>query len=408
MGLAIPGSVTNVAGGAFCGSSSLTTITVDPTNAAYASVNGLLFSKDETMLMAYPCGLSGSYTIPSTVTSVGDGAFENGQLTSLTIPNSVTNVGHWAFYGCASLTSVTIGSGVGSIGEGAFLGCARLTAITVDALNSVYASVAGVLFNTSQAALIQCPAGKSGPYTIPDYVTRIGDNAFYNCSGLTAVTIPDAVGSIGDHAFCGCSSLSSARIPDGVFIIGASTFQGCFSLDSVTIGTNVSSVGAYAFSGCASLKNVTLGSAVTNIGDHAFERCTQLTAVYLEGNAPTVGSFVFANIVSPADNELAWDPAIIYYLPGTTGWGSTFGGLPLVLWTPQVVTANASFGVRTNPFGFTINWASGTSVAVDATPGLINPTWTPLLTNTLTGNSFYFSDPQWTNYPARFYRLRCP
>jgi hypothetical protein len=83
-------------------------------------------------------------------------------------------------------------------------------------------------------------------------------------------------------------------------------------------------------------------------------------------------------------------------------------GIPQVLWTPQVATTGASFGIRTNQFGFSINWAVGTSVAVDATTSLLNPAWTPLVTNTLTSSSLYFSDPQWTNYPARFYRLRWP
>jgi hypothetical protein len=71
-------------------------------------------------------------------------------------------------------------------------------------------------------------------------------------------------------------------------------------------------------------------------------------------------------------------------------------------------TGDASFGVRTNQFGFNISWASGMVVAVDACTDLANPVWTPLQTNTLTSDTLYFSDPQWTNYPDRFYRLRWP
>jgi hypothetical protein len=97
--------------------------------------------------------------------------------------------------------------------------------------------------------------------------------------------------------------------------------------------------------------------------------------------------------------------ATAYYLPGTTGWGPTFGGLPTALWTPQVQTSDASFGVRTNQFGFTVNSAGGMVIVVEACTNLANPTWYPLATNTLTSGSFYFSDPQWANYPTRFYRL---
>jgi hypothetical protein len=104
-----------------------------------------------------------------------------------------------------------------------------------------------------------------------------------------------------------------------------------------------------------------------------------------------------------------WDSnPTAYYLPGTTGWSdfSTNTGLPTALWTPQVLTTASSFGVRTNQFGFNINWASGMTVVVEASTSLVNPTWHPISTNTLTSGSTYFSDPQWTNYTRRFYRLR--
>ena len=70
------------------------------------------------------------------------------------------------------------------------------------------------------------------------------------------------------------------------------------------------------------------------------------------------------------------------------------------------MTSDASIGVRTNQFGFTIAWASGRVIVVEACTNLANPIWSPVATNTLTGGASYFSDPQWTNYPAHFYRLR--
>jgi hypothetical protein len=64
--------------------------------------------------------------------------------------------------------------------------------------------------------------------------------------------------------------------------------------------------------------------------------------------------------------------------------------------------------VQTNCFGFTIAWATNISVVVEACTNLTNPVWQPVQTNMLTTDSAYFSDPQWTNYPSRFYRLRSP
>jgi hypothetical protein len=333
-------------------------------------------------------GSGGAVDIPGTitglpVTSIGYEAFYYcTSLTSVTIPNSVTSIEGGAFNYCTSLTSVTIGNSVTSIGNDAFNGCTSLTAITVDALNSVYSSVAGVLFNKSQTTLIQCPRGKAGSYAIPNSVTSIGGGAFDSCTSLTNVTIPDSVTSIGNDAFSECRSLTS-----------------------VTIGNSVTSIGYAAFDWCTSLTSVTIPNSVTSIGSYAFYSCTSLTGAYFKGNAPGPGinSSVFLN-----DNN-----AMVYYLPGTTGWPTVpnaWAGRPTALWSlPNPLILNGpSFGVQTNQFGFIISWATNISVVVEACTNLANPIWTPLQTNTLTGGSSYFSDPDWTNYPGRFYRLRSP
>jgi hypothetical protein len=73
---------------------------------------------------------------------------------------------------------------------------------------------------------------------------------------------------------------------------------------------------------------------------------------------------------------------------------------------PLILTNNRSFGVRTNQFGFAVSWATNLNVLVEAASDLANPSWSPMQTNALTSGSFYFSDPLWTNYRSRFYRVR--
>jgi hypothetical protein len=79
----------------------------------------------------------------------------------------------------------------------------------VDAANSVYSSLSGVLFDKAQTTLIQFPGGRGGSYAIPSSVTSIGDSAFQDCTSLTSVTIPNSVTSIGNSAFGSCTNLTS-------------------------------------------------------------------------------------------------------------------------------------------------------------------------------------------------------
>jgi hypothetical protein len=127
-----------------------------------------------------------------------------------------------------------------------------------------------------------------------------------------------------------------------------------------------------------------------------------VTGFYFTGNAP---SDALDGWFGDAKN------ATVYYLPGTTGWGLTFEGRPTALWVlpnPLILRDGDSFGMRTNGFGFIISWATNISVVVEACTNLANPLWSPVGTNTLTSGLSHFSDPQWTNYPARLYRLRSP
>ena len=234
--------------------------------------------------------------------------------------------------------------------------------------------------------------------TIPNSVSSIADGVFYECTNLTDVTIPDSVTVIRRYAFYFCTSLTSITIPNHVTIIGASAFYSCTSLTSVTIGNSVAVIEGFAFGYCTSLTSITIPSSVISLESEVFYFCTSLTEVYFQGNAPRVDSGLFYN-------------ATVYYLPGTTGWGPTFGGIPTALWSlpnPLILENSPSFGVKTNRFGFIISWAANTPVVVEACTNLVNAAWSPLRTNTLTGGWAYFSDPQWTNHPVRFYRLRSP
>ncbi|MGI5870385.1 MAG: leucine-rich repeat domain-containing protein [Kiritimatiellia bacterium] len=175
----IPNSVTNIYQGAFYGCTALTNITASADNQDYASVDGVLFNKNRTMLVQYPGGLAGPYTIP----------------------DSVISISNLPFAGCSSLTSLTIGSDLAYITYWTFRDCSSLTNITVSANNPNYASVGGALFDKDLTLLIRCPGGLSGSYVVPDSVIAIENYAFLGCSALTNILFLGDAPGVGLYVF---------------------------------------------------------------------------------------------------------------------------------------------------------------------------------------------------------------
>ena len=271
--LTIPNSITTIGSNPF----RRLTLQLDNRSPHFYEEDNVLFTADKSQLIAY-CSRQTSYSIPNSVSSIGDSAFSwCSSLTTLTIPNSVTSIGDGAFYHCSRLTTLTIPNSVTSIGERAFSWCLSLTSLTIP--NSVT--------SIGNRAFFTCFSLTS--LTIPDSVTTIGDSAFKDCSSLTSLTIPNSVTSIGDSAFEKCSSLTSLTIPNSVTTIGDSAFENCSNLTSLTIPDSVTSIGDYAFYQCTSLISLMIPNSVTSIGSSAFSRCDGLTSLTIPDSVTSIG-----------------------------------------------------------------------------------------------------------------------
>jgi len=175
-------------------------------------------------------------------------------------------------------------------------------------------------------------------------VTRIGDRAFWKCTNLTSVTIPDSVTRIGRSAFNGCSSLTSVTIPD----------------------------------------------SVTSIENGAFSRCSSLTSITFEGNVPALGIDVFVGVSGNAK---------IFVNPGATGFGETFGKMPVI-----VQEKINTFSKSDSPFSLSFNTKSDSTYIIEASNDLKK--WSGISEAQGTGSSVEFIERRKAKFPQQYYRVK--
>ena len=319
--ITIPNSVTSIGHYAFIECSSLQKF-----YGKFAEDNGRCLIKD-SVLIAYAAASGTEYTIPNSVTSIGEYTFYDcSSLTEITIPNSVTSIGERAFKYCSSLQNIICEPTTPPTGGSEmFDGIHASAKIYVPAGSgeayktaqywSSYASIIeemGIpdneIWYTSSDGEVVKPYNATvfganivsntyengkGVIKFDGRVTSIGWGAFYKCSSLTEITIPNSVTSIGEYTFAHCSSLTEITIPNSVTSIGELAFADCSSLTEITIPNSVTSIGRYAFYHCSSLTNVSIGNSVTSIGEWAFAHCSSLTEITIPNSVTSIGGYAF-------------------------------------------------------------------------------------------------------------------
>ncbi len=272
--ISIPAGVTSIDNMAFRQCANLEEILVDEASISFSSADGVLFSKDQDILYAYPTGKNdASYEVPVTVQYIVSSAFQN----------------------CTALTEVTLPDGLLDIGLFAFDGCTGLQEIEIPE---------NAVLNTS---------------------------AFENCDSLTSVTLYTSPDSF---AFAYCDSLKEVNLRDGIEEIGAYAFSGCAALETINIPATVQEIGRQAFANCTSLSEMVIPSSVTEIGTNVFSGCGDLTIYGFSGSAAQ--SYASANgidfeTVSRASYRVTFNAAggTVETSSKTVDYYGTYGELPV-------------------------------------------------------------------------------
>ncbi len=324
----IPACTTTISPLAFDGCAGLKTFIVSDTNADYSSVEGLLCNKAGDELVTCPAGITGTFTVPDSITTLRT--------------NSV--------HGCSSMAAFSIGSGT-VLQDNAVSGCSSLKTLYIpadrallspgfvcDTLTSVRVTGSGDMYDYSpdptdddyfgNTPWYQSRASMASVY-ISEGITSIGEHAFDGCSFLKRLTIPGSLGLTAD-SFDNCRELSevdfigsgdmfdyssdesseyyykgtpwnvskakslSIILSDTATSVGDNTFRGAITLGNVTFPGTVTSIGAHAFEGCCELTELRFPASVTSIGESAFYGCWSVHKIVFAGRIPAdIGSDCF-------------------------------------------------------------------------------------------------------------------
>lgn len=305
--IVFPTSVTAIGNFAFASNTGLTGIFNIPSSIVSLG-NGAFID----------CANVTSFGLPSGLTTIGDNAFERciGLAEPLVLPASLTSIGSYAYSACTNITGVIdLPEGLTTLGTYAFQSCRKISSVTFP--TTLKTIPAGVCSNCDILSNINLREGattiganafeyctKLTSAAVPTTVTSLGIYAFYECSGITDVTLPNALSKIDNYTFYYCTSLKNVNIPTSLTTIGDYTFYNCTGISAMVLPAAFKTLGQYSFANCTNLKTFIVPAAVTAIPAYCFLGCSGLTDITMPSGITSIGTFAFQNCLSLVNSEL--------------------------------------------------------------------------------------------------------
>lgn len=266
----IPASDINMADGAFV-HANISSYTVSDDNPYFTVKDGVLYSKDMTVLVSYPSFKEAeTFTLPESVKTISNYAFSNsGKLKEIIFNNKLEKIGDYAFNGVVEVKTFDIPKTVNEIGTGAFSDCVSMTS-----------------------------------FKVPEGINTIKSNTFESCSALEKIEIPESVEIIEDYAFKNCTGFTSFEITKGINKLTALAFKGCYELKSFEVNNSnpyfskdnqcivskdKSTIVAYP--NALTTDNFKVADCVTKIEAYAFANNENIKEMYLTKNIKSIGEY---------------------------------------------------------------------------------------------------------------------
>ena len=248
------------------GNNALKEIVISEENEAFSTTDGILYNKDKSKVLCYPpMKEDKTYTAPSSVTAIEDGAFSGTHLESVDI-HAVTSVGEGVFEGCKELTTVNWPTTILDIPASTFRNCEKFTG-----------------------------------FTFYDGITSIGDYAFNN-TGITEAVLPDSITELGNYSVSANDQLKTLKLPDGLTSIGSYMINNNSAVTSLTLPSKLTSLASRSLSGFNSLKEITLPEGLKTIdygcfiNDESLETInipSSVTSFKVNSSSSKEGDFTF-------------------------------------------------------------------------------------------------------------------